>query len=122
MSCTRGAMPPWSCLGGITLTTALFDFIGTNLKDVPGRLGDAHLVQLRPFAGKCTRPAIPKTAENFDGEVLGCGDYGLERFNIRVQVPVVKRAEHLARDELIEHPRAHGSPRGLAARSDGGPP
>src|SRR6516225_6051986 len=57
-SSISGAIGFASTFGLITFTTALFDFIGSNFKDVPRRLSDAHFFQLRPLARKHL-PPIP---------------------------------------------------------------
>src|ERR1039458_7641456 len=69
-SLMSGAMLGSSGFGCITFTTALFDFIGPNLKDVPRRFGDADLLQLRPLARKRLFPMRLQTPADLDPQVL----------------------------------------------------
>src|SRR5947209_4761254 len=59
----------------ITFTTALFDFIGTNFKDVPRRLSDADFLQLRPLARKHFFPIPLQPPANLKSEILRCRDH-----------------------------------------------
>src|ERR1700733_13291422 len=107
ISRTRGAIG-WSCLGRIIFTTALFDFIGSQLKDVPFRLGDANLLQLRPLAGEGRAPVALQPAADLHGQVLRCGHYVLKRIRIRIEIAVAERLQNFPPDQIVKSRHIHG--------------
>src|SRR6266850_6928078 len=74
ISFTRGASDS-SPLGGMTFTTALFDFIGPYFKDVPRGLRDADLFQLRPRARESFSPIPFQPPADFHPQVLRGGHH-----------------------------------------------
>src|ERR1700733_9494490 len=115
ISRTRGAMG-WSCLGRIIFTTALFDFIGSQLKDVPFRLGDANLLQFRPAAGESRAPVALQPPTDLHGQVLQCGHYALKRIRIRVEIAVAKRLQDFSPHQIVERRHIHGKAGGIVGR------
>src|ERR1035438_1960867 len=106
-----GTMVCSSCLGDITFTVAGFDFIGFNLKDVAGSLGDADPLELGPLARKSGTPAALEPTANLDGQVLRRRDRVRERLHFGVQVAAVEGLEDAPHHDLIERRRVHGAPR-----------
>src|SRR5215467_14381880 len=72
--------------GFIILTTALFDFIGSDFKDVSRRLADADFLQFRPFAGKHFFPISLQSSADLETEILRGGDHMRECLDFRIEV------------------------------------
>src|ERR1035438_972268 len=70
ISSISGAIDSSPAGGFIILTTALFDFIGPHFKDVPRRLTDANLLQLRPLARKPLLPILFQPAADLQSEIF----------------------------------------------------
>src|ERR1035437_9353775 len=108
ISLTCGASVRSSFLGDMTFTAARFDFIGSNLKDVSGSLGDADPVELRPLARKSVAPAPLQPPANLDGQVFRRGDREQERYHFVIQVAAVEGMEDADRKStLLNSSHAH---------------
>src|ERR1017187_4919365 len=101
--------------GSIILTTALFDFIGSYFKDVPRRLADANLLQLRPLARKHLLPIPLQPAADLQPQIFRrryqCGyprgRHAGKHRHFPVQVAVDERPHHFPLHQFIQHGNVH---------------
>src|SRR5471030_2808570 len=107
-----GAMVCSCGFGLITFTTALFDFIGSHLKDVARGLFDADLLQLRPVARKHFFPMLLQSAADLEPKILRGGHYPREHRHFDVQIAMVEGLDHLPVHQFIQLFNVHGAPAG----------
>src|ERR1035438_10238654 len=107
ISSTSGAIDSSPVCGSIILTTALFDFIGSHFKDVPRRLADANLLQLRPLPRKHLLPIPFQPAADLKPQILRRRHHTGKRRHFLVQVAVVERPHHFPLHQFIEHGDVH---------------
>src|SRR3954452_4498602 len=105
-----GAMFFSATFACITFTTALFDFIGSDLKGVLRRLADADPLQLRPRAGKHRSPVLFQPPADLPRQVLRRRDLPRKALDFRIQVPVVERRQHLPPHQFVQNRKVHRPP------------
>src|SRR5690242_11044287 len=112
-----GAMASPSDLGCITLTTALFDLIGSHFKDVPRSFHDADGFQARPFPAEGEAPVPLQSTADLNRDILGSRHDATKGIYIFVQIAVLKGRQHLLPHHLVQGECIHRLPGSLLQRT-----